>query len=158
MHLQPPYSYSEAQRAKALQQLRWVEASLCRGAALARLKALLMQQPGRVLQRLGQLTGLRHLDLDDSAWALGGATPTDYCFVSRLTALTHLGLRGHNMTSRVVKRSAIKGRQDQQSSRLQAALGALRQLQFLDLRDTGFKQVPEVLSGRQGLQCLVGWQ
>jgi transcriptional regulator of acetoin/glycerol metabolism len=48
MHLQPPYSYSEAQRAKALQQLRWVEASLCRGAALARLKALLMQQPGQL--------------------------------------------------------------------------------------------------------------
>lgn len=41
---QPPYSYSPAQRKTALQQLQWVEASLCRGAALARLRALLLQQ------------------------------------------------------------------------------------------------------------------
>jgi hypothetical protein len=42
--LQPPYTYSTAKRQAALQQLQWVEASLARGAALARLRALLLQQ------------------------------------------------------------------------------------------------------------------
>jgi hypothetical protein len=42
--LQPPYSYSPVKRKIAQQQLQWVEASLCRGAALARLRALLLQQ------------------------------------------------------------------------------------------------------------------
>jgi hypothetical protein len=42
--LQPPYSYSASKRQATLQQLQWVEASLARGAALARLRALLLQQ------------------------------------------------------------------------------------------------------------------
>jgi hypothetical protein len=42
--LQPPYSYSPSRRQAAVQQLQWVEASLCRGAAMARLRALLLQQ------------------------------------------------------------------------------------------------------------------
>lgn len=42
--LQPPYSYSQSKRKAAVQQLQLVEASLCRGAALARLRALLIQQ------------------------------------------------------------------------------------------------------------------
>eukprot|EP00879_Flechtneria_rotunda_P030729 GHRR01033401.1.p1 GENE.GHRR01033401.1~~GHRR01033401.1.p1 ORF type:complete len:420 (+),score=190.61 GHRR01033401.1:1155-2414(+) len=40
----PPYNYSSSKKQAALQQLMWVEASLCRGAAMARLRALLLQQ------------------------------------------------------------------------------------------------------------------